>query len=155
MLQTLSDPLVRSGVVSLLLHVTVIGCLLLTSRLPSEGPKALQVVLVDLPDGRAGTGPAGGVTYTFLERATASVSVLYVGQRQDQDFSTFPFQTVTLESYTKVDLALSVLLLEDEGVLNKLQAKVKIDNLFDEDYEEAFGFPAPGLVYLFGLEATF
>lgn len=60
MFQSLSDPLVRSGVVSLLLHVTVIGCLLLTLRLPSEGPKALQVVLVDLPDGRAGTGPAGG-----------------------------------------------------------------------------------------------
>ncbi len=97
----------------------------------------------------------GQVTYTFLERATASVSVLYVGQRQDQDFSTFPPQTVTLESYTKVDLALSVLLLKDEGVLNKLQAKVKIDNLFDGDYEEAFGFPAPGLVYLFGLEAAF
>jgi outer membrane cobalamin receptor len=62
---------------------------------------------------------------------------------------------VTLDPYTKVDLALSVLLLKDEGVLNKLQVKAKIDNLFDEDYEEAFGFPAPGLVYLFGLEATF
>jgi vitamin B12 transporter len=97
----------------------------------------------------------GQVTYTFLERATASVSVLYVGEREDQDFSTFPFQRVTLDSYTKVDLALSVLLLEDQGVLNKLQAKVKIDNLFNEDYEEAFGFPAPGLVYLFGLEARF
>ncbi len=97
----------------------------------------------------------GQVTYTFLERATASVSVLYVGERADQDFTTFPSRRVTLDPYTKVDLALSVLLLKDEGVLNKLQVKAKIDNLFDEDYEEAFGFPAPGLVYLFGLEATF
>ena len=97
----------------------------------------------------------GQVTYTFLERATASVSVLYVGERADQDFTTFPSRRVTLDPYTKVDLALSVLLLEDQGVLNKLQVKAKIDNLFDEDYEEVFGFPAPGLVYLFGVEATF
>ncbi|MEE9154295.1 MAG: TonB-dependent receptor [candidate division NC10 bacterium] len=97
----------------------------------------------------------GQVTYTFLERATASVSVLYVGERADQDFTTFPSRRVTLDPYTKVDLALSVLLLEDQGILNKLQVKAKIDNLFDEDYEEAFGFPAPGLVYLFGVEATF
>jgi len=97
----------------------------------------------------------GQVTYTFLERATASVNVLHVGKRDDQDFSTFPSQRVTLDPYTKVDLALSVLLFQDPGFLRKLHATAKIENLFDADYEEAFGFPAPGLWYLFGVEATF
>ncbi|MFQ5656236.1 MAG: TonB-dependent receptor plug domain-containing protein [Candidatus Methylomirabilales bacterium] len=95
----------------------------------------------------------GEVAYTFLERATATVSVLHVGDRNDRDFSTG--ETVTLDAYTKVDLALSILLLENRGILHNLRAKAKIENLLDEDYEEAFGFPAPDLMYLFGLEATF
>ena len=98
----------------------------------------------------------GQVTYAFWKRATASVNILHVGKRDDQDFSTFPSRRVTLDPYTKVDLALSVLLFsEDRGILRKLHATAKIENLFDQDYEEAFGFPAPGLVYLFGVEAAF
>lgn len=97
---------------------------------------------------------SGQVVYTFLNRVTASVTVLHVGTRKDQDFTTFPARRVTLDPYTKVDLALSVVLLQDQGFLRRLQGRVKIENLLDDDYEEAFGFPAPGVIYLIGLEAT-
>ncbi len=93
--------------------------------------------------------------YSFLERFTTSVSILHVRSRKDRDFTTFPAQRVTLKPYTKIDLALSVLLSQEVGFLKGLSARVKIENVLNQRYEEAFGFPAPRMLYLLGLQATF
>lgn len=60
MFRGISGPFVRWWALSLLLHLAVIGCLLVSLRLRSETRGAVQVVLVNLSDGRPGTGPAGG-----------------------------------------------------------------------------------------------
>lgn len=93
--------------------------------------------------------------YKFLERFTTSASMLHVRNRKDSDFTTFPARRVTLKSYTKIDLALSALLVKELGFMRELKARAKIENLLSQRYEEAFGFPAPRMLYLFGLQGAF
>jgi vitamin B12 transporter len=56
--------------------------------------------------------------------------------------------------YEKVDLAASYTVLDRWRFLKGLRLFGRIDNLFDEDYEEAKGFPAPGFNFSVGLQAT-
>jgi len=57
-------------------------------------------------------------------------------------------------NYTKVDLAASYNLLKKWGFLKDLTLVGRIENLLDDDYQEAKGFPAPGFNFLVGLRAT-
>jgi len=72
MFRIVSRPFLRWWVLSFLLHLAVIGCLLLGSRLRADTPGVVQVVLVSLSDGRAGTGPAGGGARRFAPKEAAA-----------------------------------------------------------------------------------
>lgn len=61
----------------------------------------------------------------------------------------------TLNRYVKVDLAASYEILEDRRLLKNWKASFKIENLLDDSYQEKFGFPAPGITFLAGSQATF
>ena len=52
------------------------------------------------------------LAYGFGARGSASVTAQYVGDRDDEDFSSFPTTRVTLPSYVRVDLAGEWALLE-------------------------------------------
>jgi len=84
----------------------------------------------------------------------ATLTVTFVGDRQDLDFRTFPAPRVTNPGYTTVDLAASYRLLKDRLHLRELTAFGKILNLFDEKYEQVFGFSAPGITFLLGLKGS-
>lgn len=58
--QTIWGPLSGWCVVSLLLHLAVIGTLILVVRLPRKAPEAVHVILVSLPGSGAGSSFAGG-----------------------------------------------------------------------------------------------
>ncbi len=68
-----------------------------------------------------------------------NLGIVYVGERDDRDFSTFPATRLTLESYTLVSLALSY------QVTENVQVSARVDNLLDDDYEEVKGFGTPGI----------
>ena len=71
---------------------------------------------------------------TFLD-----LSIEYNGEQKDRDFSTFPATRVTLDDYTLVNVAGSY-------VVNQyLTVFARIENLFDDDYEEVLGFRARGI----------
>jgi outer membrane cobalamin receptor len=93
--------------------------------------------------------------YRLRARATASLTVTYVGDRQDQDFATFPFPRVTLPSYTRVDLAGVLHLLRSQSPAPELAATMRIENLFDLAYEEVKNFPARGRTILIGARLKF
>ena len=93
--------------------------------------------------------------YRFRERGTASLTVTYVGDRQDQDFATFPFPRVTLPSYTRVDLAGEIHLLRSRGPAPGLAASGRIENLFDTAYQEVKNFEARGRTILIGARLRF
>ena len=81
-----------------------------------------------------------GANYRFLDdRANLNLSIDYNGEQKDRDFSTFPATRVTLDGYTLVNIAGSY-------VVNKyLTVFARIENLFDDEYEEVLGFRARGI----------
>jgi vitamin B12 transporter len=56
--------------------------------------------------------------------------------------------------YEKVDVAASYVVVDQWKFLKGLRLFGRIDNLFDEEYQEAKGFPAPGFSFSVGLGAT-
>ena len=78
---------------------------------------------------RAGMAIAG-----FDARGTYAVT----GSRSDRDFSTFPATPVDLTSYGLLTLGVTW------AASGSLELEVRGENLLDADYQEVFGFPAPG-----------
>ena len=69
---------------------------------------------------------------------SAYASVMYVADHYFYSRNT-PLEKEKLNDYTLVDLKL------DQAFLNKrLHLYLGVDNLFDQDYEEAYGFPRAG-----------
>jgi Outer membrane cobalamin receptor protein len=89
--------------------------------------------------------------YRFMERATANLDILYVGKRDDSywDFMTFTTKDVVVDDYILVNLAGSF------DICKRLQLFARIENLFDEDYNESYGFGTAGLSAYGGVKVTF
>jgi vitamin B12 transporter len=87
---------------------------------------------------------------TVMWRATDALrlsgQVLYVGRVFD---SSIPTGDRTLDRYVRVDVAGSF------QVARQWAIDVGIDNLLDTAYEDAVGFPAPGVTLRAGLRASF
>lgn len=88
-------------------------------------------------------------SYLLLEGVQVNVSVLYVGERDDLDFSTFPATRVTLPDYATVNLAASW------RISDHFEVFARGENLLDKDYEEVFGFGTPGVAGYLGGSITF
>ena len=75
----------------------------------------------------------------------------YVGERDDLDFRTFPAERVTLDEYFIVDLATSYTFNLNHRYVKDFRIFGKVKNLFDEHYEETFGFSPPDPSFQLGL----
>ncbi|HSC70297.1 MAG TPA: TonB-dependent receptor, partial [Candidatus Methylomirabilis sp.] len=91
--------------------------------------------------------------YRPWDRVNLNSTLLYVGKRADIDPVTF--QTTTNFKYVTWNVAASVLVLEEVGVLRRLTVFGKLDNILGDRYQEALGFPALGRRYLIGLSGEF
>lgn len=89
-------------------------------------------------------------------RLHTNLTATFVGDRPDifTDPTTFVTKRVTAKSYETVDLAASYTVLKDAVHLQELTLFGKIQNLFDNDYQQVTGFSAPGITWLFGLKGT-
>lgn len=85
------------------------------------------------------------VEWARRERSLALV-LRYVGEREDVDFAVVPSERVTLEPYWTARLAGSV------RILPGVQAFARVENLFDERFEEVLHFRTPGRGAYAGLE---
>lgn len=86
--------------------------------------------------------------YRFLNAGNINLDVLYVGEREDLDLYDWS-KTTSLGAYTVVNLAVSY-------EINKhLRLHGRVENLFDEDYEEVNGFGTPGIAGYAGATLTF
>lgn len=81
-------------------------------------------------------------------RADLSASVLYMGQRQDRDFSEFPYPTVTLPGYALLGLALAA------PVGSGFDLFLRLENLLDARYEPVWGYGAPGFAFRAGFRCA-
>jgi vitamin B12 transporter len=131
----------------------------------ARGPLSLRAGLTlfdtEVTDGGTGEDPLFATGETLIRRPdfTASLSAGYthrrfalaatanhVAERADLDFTSYPPNRVTLAAYTRVDLSANAPL-GDSG----LRATLKLENLLDAEYEEAFNFPSRGRVVFLGL----
>ena len=74
----------------------------------------------------------------------------------DLDFSQdFTSPRVRLGGYTRADLAVAYRLFENRWGIRAFTLEGQARNLFDEDYEEVFGFSSAGATFLVGFRAEF
>lgn len=89
----------------------------------------------------------GGVATALIELAGSvqlEVSARRTGEREDRDFSSYPAIPVVLPGYTVVDLSASFEVMDGGGGRPGLTLAVRAENLLDADYQEVWGFGAPG-----------
>jgi vitamin B12 transporter len=87
--------------------------------------------------------------YTLNDRFNAMTELIYVGKRDDKDFSTFVPVRVTLPSYGMVNLSASY------SIFTYLDIYGRVDNLFNTDYEEIYGYGTAGLSGYLGFKLNF
>lgn len=73
-------------------------------------------------------------------RAGVGGSITYIGKRDDVDFSQFPSQRVQLPGYVIVDLAGELELLRPAAGRPGLAGMLRVENVFDQAYEQVVGF---------------
>ncbi|WP_225071165.1 TonB-dependent receptor [Desulfuromonas sp. CSMB_57] len=86
--------------------------------------------------------------YRFLDRGNVNLDIFYVGKRDDIDLLIWD-QTKTLGAYTVVNLAIAY------DLAKHLRIHGRVENLFDEDYEEVNGFGTPGIAGYVGATLSF
>ncbi|MBU4263395.1 MAG: TonB-dependent receptor [Proteobacteria bacterium] len=92
----------------------------------------------------------GGAQYRH-NKARYNLDLYWVGERDESSFAMDSNGNAveTLDSYTVVNLAASY------DLTQKVQLYGRIDNLFDEEYEEAWSYATPGLSAYAGVRVTF
>lgn len=107
----------------------------------SEGISPEDEILLRRPEHKAGLF----ISYDYNSRINSSFEAVYVGKRFDKDFSVFPAERVTLDSYLLLNAAASY------KITNYLQLFGRIENILDKDYEEVYGYGTAGISFYAGL----
>ncbi|HEU4524898.1 MAG TPA: TonB-dependent receptor [Gemmatimonadales bacterium] len=83
---------------------------------------------------------------TVAERARLGATLTWSGPRDDIRFGQFPepSQRVELPSYATLDLSSVVTVLPARRGRPSLDLTARVENIFDEEYEQSVGFPARG-----------
>ena len=90
-----------------------------------------------------------GVNHRFLAKGDTDLEVVWVGSRDDFDYSSFPSARVKLSSYTLVNLAASY------DITKNIKLLGRMENLLNERYEEVFGYGTPGFSVYGGIRISF
>jgi vitamin B12 transporter len=86
------------------------------------------------------------VNYNFSNKANANFDVVYVGERDDKNYSFYPAERLKLGAYTLVSFSASYQLLEN------IQIYGRIENALDKKYEDVYGFGTAGRTGYVGLK---
>lgn len=121
----------------------------------------LRAVVSELASGYKGSAKVGdellrrprksghlSLWFTAGDGASAVLSARHVGKRPDLDFRTFPSNRVILPGVTVADLAGSFPLFRNGRA--PMALTLRVDNIFDKEYQEVFNFDAPGRRFLVG-----
>jgi len=89
------------------------------------------------------------VNYQFMDKGNVNLSLVYVGKRDDNDYSTWPATRVELDDYVLANLAASY------DITRNIQVFGRVENFLDEDYKEVKGFGTPELSAFAGCKLLF
>jgi len=90
-----------------------------------------------------------GANYRFLAKGNIDTEVLWIDRRDDFDYNSFPADRVKLSSYTLVNLAASY------DITRNIRLLCHVQNLFNEKYQEVFGYGTPGFSAYGGVRISF
>ena len=85
-------------------------------------------------------------SFSFIPKANINAEVIWVGVREDVDFSTY--QRTELKGYMLINLAAHF------DVFDFLRLNARVENLLDTDYEEVFGYGTAGLSFYGGIKLS-
>jgi vitamin B12 transporter len=88
------------------------------------------------------------VDYIISELADLNFEIIYVGKKDDKNFSTFPAKRIKLDPYTLINIA------GHYNLFKFLKLYARVENLLDTDYEEVYGYGTPGLSAFAGIKLT-
>lgn len=108
----------------------------------SENTPSFDQKLLRRPENKIGLL----IDYSFLQKAGINSEFIWVGSREDFDFSTFT--RVEMKNYLLVNFAAHY------NLFNFLRLNVRIENLLDTDYEEVFGYGTAGLSFYGGIQLS-
>jgi vitamin B12 transporter len=86
------------------------------------------------------------VSYSPIYRTNINAELIYVGKREDMNFSLY--ERVELKSYLITNLAAHY------DITNFLRLNIHIENLFDTKYEEVYGYATPGFSVYGGVQLS-
>jgi len=88
--------------------------------------------------------------YSFLEKqANLNLNLHYTDEQYDTDFSSSPSKRVTLDSYTIIDIGFTY------AFAKNLKFVSRIENLFNEDFQDVYGYETLGRSIYAGVETSF
>jgi vitamin B12 transporter len=110
------------------------------------GPSGADQIEIRRPRNMA----ALNLNYAFAQnRGNTNLNASYSGKQEDDDFSSFPASRVELDAYTLVNLTFGF------EVTKLVALTARVDNLFDKDYENVYGFASPGRGVFAGVRLNF
>jgi iron complex outermembrane receptor protein len=110
--------------------------------------------LVELPEHKANLG----LSYRAKNGAILDLTARYRGDRQDlgtwiRNWGKKDATPVDVDDFVTVDLNFSYPIFNGERASGTI--RLGVENLFDEDYEEVYGFPMPGRTITGGINIVF
>jgi vitamin B12 transporter len=88
------------------------------------------------------------VNYQFIQKGNINLDLVYIGKRDDMDYSAWPSVRVELDDYILVNLAASF------DIMKNVQLFGRIENLLDEDYEQVKGYGVPEISAFAGIKLS-
>lgn len=89
------------------------------------------------------------LNWRFLEKGNLNLGMTYVGRRKDTKYVGWTATRITLKDYTKFALSCSY------DITKNFQLFGKIENLFDREYQEVYGYATEGRSFYAGGKVTF
>jgi len=89
------------------------------------------------------------INYQFIKQGDFNLSILYIGERDDMDFSKTPYEQITLPAYALVNAALSF------NIIANIQVFSRFENIFNKKYEMIKGYGTSGFSVYGGLNLLF
>ncbi len=86
--------------------------------------------------------------YQFTNKLLVSLTARHTGEREDLDFSQFPAPRVQLDKYTVVNLGAAF------EMSKNLTLTSRIENLFDEDYQEVYSYGSTSFSVFAGIRLS-
>ena len=89
------------------------------------------------------------IDYRFTESLNADAEAIFVGKRDDKNFSTYPATRIILDSYTLLNASATY------KVNNLIQFYGRLVNILNSAYEEIYGYGTAGRSGYIGLKISF